>query len=75
MPRLKLTESAQREKNVSDALKKAMIDKGWSNNHLATLMKMQPGNLSRIINHPISVKYETLCLIANKLGIKELPTI
>ena len=74
MPKLKLCTADQREKNVSDALKKAMIDKGWSNNHLATLMKMQPSNLSKVINHPMSVKFDTLCLIATKLGLAELPT-
>jgi transcriptional regulator with XRE-family HTH domain len=48
---------------------------GWSNQHFAELLGMNPGNLSKIINHPMSVKYETLCLIASKLGLKELPTV
>jgi transcriptional regulator with XRE-family HTH domain len=75
MPKLKLSPSAQREKNISDTLRCGMIRKGWSNQHLAELLGMNPGNLSKIINHPTSVKFETLCLIASKLGLKELPTV
>jgi hypothetical protein len=75
MPKLKLSPSAQREKNIRDALICGRVAKGWSNQHLAELLGMNPGNLSKIINHPMSVKYETLCLIASKLGLKELPTV
>ena len=75
MPKLKLSPSAQREKNISDILRCGMIRMGLSNQHLAVLLGMNPGNLSKIINHPMSVKYETLCLIASKLGLKELPTV
>lgn len=75
MPKLKLSPSAQREKNISDVLRCGMIRMGWSNQHLADLLGMNPGNLSKIINHPMSVKYETLCIVASKLGLKELPTV
>ena len=75
MPKLKLSPSTQREKNISDTLRYGMIRMGWSNQHFAELLGMNPGNLSKIINHPMSVKYETLCLIASKLGLKELPTV
>lgn len=74
MPKLKLSPSAQREKNISDTLRCAMIRKGWSNQHFAELLGMNPGNLSKIINHPMSVKFETLCIIADKLKLSELPT-
>jgi plasmid maintenance system antidote protein VapI len=74
MPRIKPSTAQQRERNVSDALKCGMIRMGWSNQHLAELLGMHPGNLSKIINHPMSVKYETLCIIADKLKISELPT-
>ena len=74
MPKIKLSTAEQRERNVSDALKCGMIRKGWSNNHLAELLGMNPGNLSRVINHPMNAKFETLCIIATKLGIAELPT-
>ena len=73
MPKLKLSPSMQREKNIRDALKCGMVAKGWSNQHLAELLNMCPGNLSKVINHPMSVKLETVCIIADKLGIKSLP--
>lgn len=72
MPKIRLTTTEQREKNVRDALKCGMIEKGWSNQHLAELLGMCPGNLSKIINHPLSVRLETILAIASKLGIKEL---
>ena len=75
MPKLKLSPSAQREKNISDTLRCAMIRKGWSNQHFAELLGMDPGHLSKIINHPMSVRFETICIIASKLGLKELPTV
>ena len=75
MPKLKLSPSDQREKNISDVLRCGMIRMGWSNQQLADLLGMNPGNLSKIINHPMSVKYETLCIVASKLKIKELPTV
>lgn len=74
MPRIKPSTAQQRERNVSDTLKCGMIRMGWSNQHLAELLGINPGNLSKIINHPMSVKYETLCIIADKLKISELPT-
>lgn len=72
MPRLKLTPSMQREFNVSAALKKGLIDKGWTNQHLAKLLNMDAGNVSKIINHPMSVRFDTICMVANKLGITSL---
>lgn len=72
MPRVRLCPSMQRELNVSAALKKGIVDKGWTVSHLAELLRMDKGNLSRIINHPMSVKFETICKIADKLGIRQL---
>lgn len=75
MPKLKLSPSAQREKNISDVLRCGMIRMGLSNQHFAELLGMDPGHLSKIINHPMSVRFETICIIASKLGVKELPTV
>lgn len=72
MPRVRLCPSMQREKNISDILKKGLIDKGWSNKHLAKLLNMDAGNVSRILNHPMSVRLDTICRVAAKLGITEL---
>lgn len=72
MPKMKLCPSMQREKNISATLKKALIDKGWTTSHLAELLGMNSGNLSRLINHPMSVKFDTICRVATKLGVTEL---
>lgn len=72
MPKTTLCPSMQREKNISDLLKKGLVDKGWSVKHLAKLLGTDAGNLSRVINHPMSVKLDTICKVAGKLGITEL---
>ena len=72
MPKVTLCPSMQRERNISGTLKKGLIDKGWTVQHLAELLGMEPSNLSRTINHPMSVKFDTICIIAIKLGITSL---
>lgn len=72
MPKTILTPSMQREKNVSAALKKALIDKEWTVKHLARLLGMDAGNVSKILNHPMSVKFDTICRVADKLGVATL---
>lgn len=66
--------SVQREERIVKTLKKGLIDKGWSVQHLAGLCGMEPGNMSRTINHPMSVRLETILTIAAKLGIEAIPT-
>lgn len=72
MPKTILTPSMQRERNISAALKKALIDKQWTVSHLAELLGMKQGNLSKVLNHPMSVKFDTICRVATKLGVTEL---
>ena len=72
MPKMTLSPSMLREKEVSATFKKALIDKGWTNQHLAKLLCMDAGNLSRIINHPMSVRLDTIFIIAKKLGVTSL---
>ena len=72
MPKTILTPSMQRERNISAALKKALIDKQWTVSHLAELLGMKQGNLSKVLNHPMSVKFDTICRVAIKLGVTEL---
>lgn len=72
MPKMTLSPSMQREREVSATLKKALIDKGWTNQHLAQLLCMNAGNLSRIMNHPMSVRLDTIFIIAKKLGVTSL---
>lgn len=72
MPKTILTPSMQREQNISATFKKALIDKDWTVKHFARLLGMDAGNVSKIINHPMSVKFDTICRVAGKLGITEL---
>ena len=73
MPKLKKTPKELREEALVKSLKKGLIDKGYTVAHLAKLCKMDPGNLSRMINHPMSVKLDTVLFIASKLGIDSIP--
>ncbi len=73
MPKIKLCPSQQRERNITAALEKARIDKGWTKKHLGELLHMPSYKISRIINHPANEKLSTVLLVANKLGIDSLP--
>lgn len=74
MPAVRKPAHVQREERIVRALKKGLIDKGWTVQHLAGLCGMKPGNMSKTINHPMSVRLETILTIANKLGIDSIPT-
>ena len=74
MPTIKKTPSAKREEAITRALKIGLIDKGWTVAHLADLCGMHHGQTSRIINHPMKVRLETVLDIAAKLGISSIPT-
>lgn len=74
MPTVRKPTHVQREERIIVTLKKGMLDKGWSVQHLADLCGMKESNMSRTINHPMSVKLETILLIASKLGIDSIPT-
>lgn len=71
MPRLKPTP----EQELITEFKVALARNGWTQKHLAKLCAIDPGNLSRAINRPSRAKFETLCVIAQKLGLSELPVI
>ncbi len=74
MPALKKSPAVLRQEAITKSLKKGLIDKGWTVKHLAELCDMDTGALSRTINHPMSVKLETVLNIAKKLGIESIPT-
>ena len=74
MPVLKKPPAVLRQETITKNLKKGLIDKGWTVKHLAQLCNMDVGTLSRTINHPMSVRLETVLDIAKKLGIDSIPT-
>lgn len=50
-----------------------LIEKGWTNKHLAELCRMTPEAVCRAIGHPLTTKFNTLAIIADKLGIGSIP--
>lgn len=56
-------------------MKIALVEKGWTQDHLAEICASTPSQISRVINNPDKCHFSTLCLVAKKLGIKELPVI
>lgn len=73
MPAIKKPAAVQREERIVNTFKHALINKGWSVKHLAELCKMDAGNMSRVINHPTKVQFDTILMIASKLGIDSIP--
>ena len=71
MPKLKDTP----EQAMTKLFKTQIAERGWNQEHLAKLCGTDAGKISRAINNPSRQKYETLCLMARKLGLKELPVL
>ena len=74
MPRVKKPDIVLREERIVKNFKIGLIEKGWTVSHLAQLCDMDVGNMCRVINHPMSVRLETVLNIAKKLGIDSIPT-
>lgn len=74
MPALRKSACVQQEERIVKAFKIGLIDKGWSVSHLAELCNMDKANMSRTINHPMSVRLKTILDVASKLGIDSIPT-
>ena len=75
MPAVKKPTWIRQEEEISKILKKALIDKGWTVAHLAELIKKDVSSVSRILNHPLKVRLETVLNIAEKLSISSIPII
>lgn len=82
MPKLKPTPSQQREDNIVLVLRNALNTKKWKQRHLLELLlatepslrNLTESRLSLILNHPMDVKFETVLIVAAKLGVESLPT-
>ena len=74
MPALKKSPAVLRQEMITKKFKIGLLEKGWTVKHLAELCGMDAGTMSRAINHPMSVKLETVLNIAKKLGIDSIPT-
>ena len=69
MPALRKSKDQIREIEIKKLFTAALLDKGWSQKHLAKLLGMDSGNLNRTINHPLKREFHTLLRIADKLGV------
>lgn len=74
MPAVRKPQCVQQEEKIVKAIKHGLVEKGWSVQHLAKLCGMDAGNMSRTINHPMNVKFDTILKIFTKLGIDSIPT-
>ncbi len=74
MPALKKSPAVLRQETITRKLKIGLLEKGWTVKHLAELCGTDAGTMSRTINHPMSVRLETVLDIAKKLGIDSIPT-
>lgn len=73
MPKIKETPLQKRESDIVKLFKMALVEKKWTTKHLAKLIGMNAANLSRVINHPMNVRLETILMIADKLDINSIP--
>lgn len=71
----KLRPNDKQVDSMQKRLRYGLIDKGWSQQHLAELLGMSPAQVSRIFKAPDKCKVSTLLLIYRKLGIPEIEVI
>ena len=75
MPKIKKPTIIRQEEVVVKMFKKALVEKGWQSQHLAKLCQMKPSQMSRVLNHPMNVQFDTILTIASKLGIDSIPIL
>lgn len=73
MPAIRKSAREQQEEQITKTLKKALIDKGWTMYHFAELCDMDRTIMCKVINHPMSVRFETMAKIFKKLGMNSIP--
>ena len=69
MPKLKKTKRQQIAVNIKKLFAAGLIEKEWTQNHLAKLMGKKPAMISRAFNDPYKREFGFLCDIADKLGV------
>lgn len=74
MPKVKKLGIDYTSAEITKLFKKALIEKEWTVSHLAELCQKDVGTISKLINNPMKVKFETILNVANKLGIDSIPT-
>lgn len=69
MPTLKRTKDQQREIAIKKLFVSALIEKGWTQAHLAMLLGKDRSVVGRAINHPLKREFRVLLQIADKLNV------
>lgn len=69
MPKLQETANQRRERLITAALKKGLIDKGWTQAHLAQLMRLSRERMNHAVNHPMSHRMADVFKIADRIGV------
>lgn len=69
MPALKKTKRQQAAINIKKLFRDGLIEKGWTQNHLAELMHKKPAVISKAFNDPFKRDFGFLYDIAEKLNV------
>lgn len=69
MPALKKTKRQQTAIEIKKLFNGGLINKGWSQKHLAELMHKDPAMISKAFNEPFKRDFGFLYDIADKLGV------
>lgn len=75
MPALRKRPEQLRSEAITVAFKKALIDKGWTQAHLAQLIGCKPPWVCNIINEPMTKPLRNVLAVADKLGVNLLDNI
>lgn len=73
MPKVKTLGINRKEEKIKKLFNHALVDKGWTQQHLGELVKMDSAKISRIINHPMKRNFGDVFAVAEKLGV-DIPT-
>ena len=69
MPKLKESTNQARGRRITAALKKGLIDRGWTQAHLATLLRLSRERTNHAVNHPLAHRMEDVFKIADFVGV------
>ena len=72
MPAIKKRPEQARSEAISKRFKIAMIEKGWTQEHLAKLSGHDQRYISRLLNEPLKRDLGDVLYISDKLGVRLL---
>lgn len=72
MPASKKRPEQLRSEAITKRFKKALIDKGWTQEHLGKLLGIDRATICRVINNPLKHDFSRVLLLSDKLGVKLL---